>query len=213
MNPPGSDDIDQSARVSFRYASPRSRLIIDYHVQSFFTTLISRWQKEINSLSKRIRFLTTSVWTFLLVPERNASERGKREMFAAMFARQLGARLPWSPWLRRLWLPEPSHPIHFWASCLFYDPIIRNVSSIPCPKLPTVHSSTLSFCTFVHSLDSLVFPRTDSDTTGEGRLDNFTNSSSSIRRLTKLSSPSYNRATREKNVLTLFVYSLPSSCD
>ena len=186
-----------------------SRLIIDYHVQSFFTTLISRWQKRINSLSKRIRF-TDNVR--MKISSRSSAKRIERKG-KEMFARQLGARLPWSPWLRRLWLPEPSYPIHFWASCLFYDPIISNISSIPCPKLPTVHSPTLSFCTFVHSLGSLLFPRME---LGHGRR-RTSRITLPIHRVRSVDWPSsllhHIIELREKNVITLFLCSLPpSSC-
>lgn len=122
-----------------------------------------------------------------------------------MFARQLGARLSCSPWLCRLWLPEPSHPIHFWVSCPFtYDPIIYHLSHVQSSQpyiLPLCRSH--SFTRWARSYSQgRTRTRPEKDVSN-----NFTNSSSSTRRLTKLSSPSYNRATRKKCYHSFRVFS------
>lgn len=126
------------------------------------------------------------------------------------FAKQLGAYPPWSPRPYRLWLPEPRHPIHFAFPIRSTTPLfaIYHLSHVQ-----SCQPYILSFCRFAHSFTRLsrCYPRRRTRQPEKNVSDNFIDSPNSIRRSTKLSSPLYNRATREKTSYSF--YSCPPSCD
>lgn len=142
-----------------------SRLIIDYHIQSFFHNADQQMaEKNKQSFEENTLRFTDNVR--MKISFRSSAKRIKREVKKCLLDSSGLDCLAAHDFVVSGYLNRATQSI-------FEFPVRlrpHHISSIPCPKLPTVHSSTLSF-SFVHSLGSFLFPRTDTDTSGEGRLE------------------------------------------